>query len=441
MKKYDLLILGFGKGGKTLAKSASAQGMKVAVVEKSQKMYGGTCINIGCIPSKTLIHEGLESGSFNQSLHRKEEVVTSLNKQNYHNLADDKNITVLDNKAVFKSNTEVNLLDEQGKVIDTLTANNIVINTGATPVIPDIQGIQKSKYLYDSTGIMNLNEKPKRLVIVGGGYISLEFASMFANFGTEVIVLEMKERLMPKEDEEIVSHVIKDLEDKDVKIVLDTQTSAFEDQDDHTVVKTNRGDIEADAVLLAIGRKPNTEDLNLENTDIKLGERGEIKVDNQLKTDVNHIYTIGDVKGGMQFTYISLDDFRIVNDQLLGSGERTTENRGSIPYTVFIDPPLSRIGLTAKEAKEQGYNIKEGKLPVNNIPRHKINNDTRGLFKVVIDTKTNKILGATLYGLQSEEMINIIKLAIDQDIDYTILRDNIYTHPTMIESFNDLFNI
>lgn len=287
---------------------------------------------------------------------------------------------------------------------------------------------------------MNLNEKPKRLVIVGGGYISLEFASMFANFGTEVTVLEMKERLMPREDEEIVSYAIKDLEDKGVKIELDIQTSVFEDQDDHTVVKTNRGDFEADAVLLAVGRKPNT-DLNLEITDIKLGERGEIKVDNQLKTDVNHIYTIGDVKGGMQFTYISLDDFRIVNDKLLGSGERTTENRGSIPYTVFIDPPLSRVGLKEKEAKEQGYKIKEGKLPVNNIPKHQINNDTRGLFKVVIDTKTNKISGDTLYELQSEEMINIIKLAIDQDIDYTILRDNIYTHPTMIESFNDLFNI
>lgn len=143
----------------------------------------------------------------------------------------------------------------------------------------------------------------------------------------------------------------------------------------------------------------------------------------------------------MQFTYISLDDFRIVKDKLFGSGTRTTENRGSVPYTVFIDPPLSRVGLTAKEAKEQGYEIKEGKLPVNNIPRHKINNDPRGLFKVVIDATTNKILGATLYGLQSEEIINIVKLAIDQNIDYTILRDNIYTHPTMIESFNDLFNI
>lgn len=440
MKKYDLLILGFGKGGKTLAKSASAQGKKVAVVEQSQKMYGGTCINIGCIPSKTLVHEGLENGSFDQAFNRKAEVVSALNKKNYHNLADDENISVLDYKAAFKSNTEVDLLDEQCKVVDTLTAEDIVINTGAKPVIPDIKGINESKYLYDSTGIMNLSEQPKRLVIVGGGYISLEFASMFANFGTEVTVLEAHDGLMQKEDEEIVSQAIKDLEDKGVNFELGMQTSVFEDKDGHTVVKTNNGDFEADAVLLAVGRKPNT-DLNLENTDIKLDERGEIRVNNQLETDVNHIYAIGDVKGGMQFTYISLDDFRIVKDKLFGSGDRTAENRGAIPYTVFIDPPLSRVGLTAKEAKEQGYEIKEGKLPVNNIPRHKINNDPRGLFKAVIDAKTNKILGATLYGLQSEELINIVKLAIDQNLDYTVLRDNIYTHPTMIESFNDLFNI
>lgn len=309
-------------------------------------MYGGTCINIGCIPSKTLVHEGLENGSFDQAFNRKAEVVSALNKKNYHNLADDENITVL----------------------------------------------------------------------------------------------EAHDGLMPKEDEEIVSQAIKDLEDKGVNFELGTQTSAFEDKDDHTVVKTNNGDFEADAVLLAVGRKPNT-DLNLENTDIKLGERGEIKVNNQLETDVNHIYAIGDVKGGMQFTYISLDDFRIVKDKLFGSGDRTTENRGAIPYTVFIDPPLSRVGLTAKEAKEEGYEIKDNKLLVNNIPRHKINNDPRGLFKAVIDAKTNKILGATLYGLQSEEIINTVKLTIDQNLDYSVLRDNIYTHPTMIESFNDLFNI
>lgn len=440
MKKYDLLILGFGKGGKTLAKVAAAQGKKVAVVEQSQKMYGGTCINIGCIPSKTLVHEGLESGSFEQSFQRKEEVVTALNKKNYHNLADDENITVLDYKAAFKSNKEVNLLNQAGEVVEALTADNIVINTGATPVIPEIKGVKESKYLYDSTGIMNLSEQPKRLTIVGGGYISLEFASMFANFGTEVTVLEANDTLMAREDEEVVSYAVKDLEDKGVKIELGAKTSEFVDQDGYTVVKTNKGDFEADAVLLAIGRKPNT-DLNLEDTDIELASRGEIKVDEHLETAVNNVFAIGDVKGGMQFTYVSLDDYRILKDKLFGNAERTTENRGSIPYTVFIDPPLSRVGLTAKEAQEKGYTIKEGKLPVNNIPRHKINNDTRGLFKVVVNADTNKILGATLYGLQSEEIINIVKLAIDQDLDYTVLRDNIYTHPTMIESFNDLFNI
>lgn len=440
MKNYDLLIIGFGKGGKTLAKTASSLGKKVAVVEQSKKMYGGTCINVGCIPSKTLVHDGIKNKLFNQAIDRKNKVVTALNNKNYHNLADDENITIFDYKAEFKSNTEVNLLDEDSNVVDILTANNIVINTGATPIIPDIQGINDSRYLYDSTGIMNLKEQPKRLIIVGGGYISLEFASMFSNFGTDVTVLEANDKLMVREDEEIVSHVVSDLKNKGIKVKLGVQTSEFEDKDGYTVVKTNKGNFKAEAVLLAIGRKPNT-DLNLENTDINLGKYGEIKVNNQLQTSVEHIYAIGDVKGGMQFTYISLDDYRIVNDKLFGSGYRTSENRGAVPYTVFIDPPLSRIGLTAKEAIEKGYEIKEGSLAVNNIPRHKINNDPRGIFKVVIDSKTNKILGATLYGSQSEEMINIIKLAMDQNIDYTVLRDNIYTHPTMSESFNDLFNI
>lgn len=440
MKKYDLLILGFGKGGKTLAKIAASNGKKVAVVEQSKQMYGGTCINIGCIPSKTLVHEGLVNNSFKQALARKEAVVSALNHKNYHNLVDDENISVLDYKARFKSNKVIELLNKKDEIIDTITAEYIVINTGAIPIIPNIEGVEKSKFLYDSSGIMNLKEQPKRLVIVGGGYISLEFASIFANFGTKVTVIESHNQLMPREDEEVVTHVVKDLEDKGVKFEFNTQTYAFEDRHNDTVVKTNKGQFEADAVLLATGRKPNI-DLSLENTDITLGEQGEIKVNKYLETAVEHVFAIGDVKGGMQFTYISLDDFRIVNDRIYGLGNRSTENRGVVPYTVFLDPPLSRVGLTAKEARAQGYKIKEGTLPVNHMPRHKINNDGRGIFKVVIDEATHKILGATLYGMQSEELINIIKLAIDQDLDYTVLRDSIYTHPTMIESFNDLFNI
>ncbi|MEB8124092.1 FAD-dependent oxidoreductase [Staphylococcus succinus] len=440
MKKFDLIILGFGKGGKTLAKYASSQGQKVAVIEKSKAMYGGTCINIGCIPSKTLVHEGPVHGSFEEAFSRKKEVVTALNNKNYKNLADDKNIEVLDYTARFKSNNEIALFDERGESIETITAENIVINTGAESVIPKIEGVETSKNLYDSTGIMNLAKQPKHLVIVGGGYIALEFAAMFANFGTKVTVLERGEDIMPKEDEDIVEQVKSDLKNKGIDVVLDVNTERFEDGENSTMVHTTKGEYEAEAVLLATGRKPNV-DLGLENTDIVLGQHGEISVNEYLLTDVPHVYAIGDVKGGMQFTYVSLDDFRIVKDQLFGDSQRSTENRGVIPYTVFIDPPLSRVGLTAVEAKAQGYNILENAIPVNTIPRHKINNDTRGLFKAVVDKDTEEILGVSLYGQQSEEIINLIKLAIDQKISYKILKDSIYTHPTMIESFNDLFNL
>ncbi|MCA2498855.1 hypothiocyanous acid reductase MerA [Staphylococcus xylosus] len=440
MKQFDLIIVGFGKGGKTLAKFASAQDRKVAVIEKSKKMYGGTCINIGCIPSKTLVHEGLEHGSFEQAFSRKTDVVNALNSKNYHNLADDDNIEVLDYTAKFKSNHELNLLNDQDEVVGTIGAEQIVINTGAKSMIPPIEGIDSSQYLYDSEGIMNLKSQPNHLVIVGGGYIALEFAAMFANFGTQVTVLERGNDIMTKEDKDIVAEVKKDLADKNVNIVLNADTKKFEDTDKGTIVHTSNGEYAADAVLIATGRKPNT-DLDLQNTDVKIGDYGEIIVNEYLQTDASNVYALGDVKGGMQFTYISLDDFRIVKEQLFGEGKRSTENRGSVPYTVFIDPPLARVGLTGKEAKEQEYNIIESTIPVNSIPRHKINNDGRGLFKAVVNKDNEEILGASLYGLQSEEIINLIKLAIDQKLSYKVLKDNIYTHPTMVESFNDLFNM
>lgn len=440
MKQFDLIIVGFGKGGKTLAKFASAQDRKVAVIEKSKKMYGGTCINIGCIPSKTLVHEGLEHGSFEQAFSRKTDVVNALNSKNYHNLADDDNIEVLDYPAKFKSNHELNLLNDQDEVVETIGAEQIVINTGAKSMIPAIEGIDSSQYLYDSEGIMNLKSQPNQLVIVGGGYIALEFAAMFANFGTQVTVLERGNDIMTKEDNDIVAEVKKDLADKNVNIVLNADTKKFEDTDKGTIVHTSKGEYAADAVLIATGRKPNT-DLDLQNTDVKIGDHGEIIVNEYLQTDASNVYALGDVKGGMQFTYISLDDFRIVKEQLFGEGKRSTENRGAVPYTVFIDPPLARIGLTGKEAKERGYNVIESAIPVNTIPRHKINNDGRGLFKAVVNKDNEEILGASLYGLQSEEIINLIKLAIDQKLSYEVLKDNIYTHPTMVESFNDLFNM
>lgn len=426
---------------KTLAKFAAQQGKRVAVIEKSAEMYGGTCINIGCIPSKVLVHDGIEAASFNDAMQRKRDVVNALNSKNYHNLADEETVDVINMTASFKSAHAIDLLNAQGEAVQTIEGKNIVINTGAKSVIPNIKGIDTSQRVYDSKAIMDLTQQPKRLVIVGGGYIALEFASIFANFGTTVTVLERSDQILKREDAVIAQQVTEDLTQKGIQFIYNAETEAIEDEADVTKVVTNQGTFEADAILVATGRKPNTEGLNLEAAGVQLGQRGEIIVNDKLQTSVDHIYAVGDVHGGLQFTYISLDDFRIVKSQLFGDGKRTLAQRGVVPYTMFIDPPMARVGMTATEAREKGYDILENQVAVNTMPRHKINNDTRGLFKAVVDAKSGQVLGATLYGQQSEELINIVKLAIDQQLPYAVLRDNIYTHPTMAESFNDLFNV
>ncbi|EGQ0362900.1 TPA: FAD-containing oxidoreductase [Staphylococcus pseudintermedius] len=441
MNQYDLIVVGFGKAGKTLAKFAAQQGKRVAVIEKSAEMYGGTCINIGCIPSKVLVHDGIEAASFNDAMQRKRDVVNALNSKNYHNLADEETVDVINMTASFKSAHAIDLLNAQGEAVQKIEGKNIVINTGAKSVIPNIKGIDTSQRVYDSKAIMDLTQQPKRLVIVGGGYIALEFASIFANFGTTVTVLERSDQILKREDAVIAQQVTEDLTQKGIQFIYNAETEAIEDEADVTKVVTNQGTFEADAILVATGRKPNTEGLNLEAAGVQLGQRGEIIVNDKLQTSVDHIYAVGDVHGGLQFTYISLDDFRIVKSQLFGDGKRTLAQRGVVPYTMFIDPPMARVGMTATEAREKGYDILENQVAVNTMPRHKINNDTRGLFKAVVDAKSGQVLGATLYGQQSEELINIVKLAIDQQLPYAVLRDNIYTHPTMAESFNDLFNV
>ncbi|EJD8553658.1 FAD-containing oxidoreductase [Staphylococcus pseudintermedius] len=441
MNQYDLIVVGFGKAGKTLAKFAAQQGKSVAVIEKSAEMYGGTCINIGCIPSKVLVHDGIEAASFNDAMQRKRDVVNALNSKNYHNLADEETVDVINMTASFKSAHAIDLLNAQGEAVQTIEGKNIVINTGAKSVIPNIKGIDTSQRVYDSKAIMDLTQQPKRLVIVGGGYIALEFASIFANFGTTVTVLERSDQILKREDAVIAQQVTEDLTQKGIQFIYNAETEAIEDEADVTKVVTNQGTFEADAVLVATGRKPNTEGLNLEAAGVQLGQRGEIIVNDKLQTSVDHIYAVGDVHGGLQFTYISLDDFRIVKSQVFGDGKRTLAQRGVVPYTMFIDPPMARVGMTATEAREKGYDILENQVAVNTMPRHKINNDTRGLFKAVVDAKSGQVLGATLYGQESEELINIVKLAIDQQLPYAVLRDNIYTHPTMAESFNDLFNV
>ncbi|EOU1890153.1 FAD-dependent oxidoreductase [Clostridium perfringens] len=456
MNKYEYIIIGFGKGGKTLANYLGKLGKKVAIIEKSDKMYGGTCINVGCIPTKTLVnkskvslYKGLntfeeKAREYRKSIEEKNALIEALRDKNYNMLNNNENVDVFNGTASFISNTEILINSEKEDII--LEGEKIFINTGATTIIPNIQGIKSSSKIYNSTTIMELKELPKHLVIVGGGYIGLEFASIYASFGSKVTVIEDFDRIAGREDEDISKSIKEILEKKGIEFLLGSKVKSFEEIHGEVEVsyENSLGElnkIKGDAVLIAIGRKPNTEELNLEAAGVKVTERGAVAVDNKLKTNVPNIWAIGDVNGGPQFTYISLDDFRIIKDNLFGEGKRSTDDRKFIPYSVFIEPNLSRVGLSEKEALEKGFEIKTAKLEVNTIPRAKVIGETEGIMKAIVDVKTNKILGCTLLCAESAEIINIVTLAMKADEDYTFLRDNIFTHPTMSEALNDLFSL
>ena len=442
METIKNIIIGFGKGGKTLAKFLAQKGEEVLVIEKSNKMYGGTCINIACLPSKRLIIEAANGISYVDAVNGKNEMTAQLRGKNYHMLADEKTVTVLDGKAHFIADHEIEVELPNGKKAQ-YKGDRIFINTGAVPVMLPIPGLKESKYILDSTQAMDEKKMPKNLTIIGAGYIGLEFASMFAKYGSKVTVLDHNKEFLVREDEDISNAVKKDMEDAGIKFDLGADIKKFTDEktDAKITYQINgkRKTINADRILVATGRKPNTENLGLENTAIETTDRGAIKVDDFLRTTVDNVWAIGDVKGGLQFTYISLDDFRIIKDQLFGTGARMVSDRKVIPYSVFISPALSQVGLNEKQANKLEKEYKLFKLPVTAIPKAKVAKDNRGLFKALVDPETEKILGATLYGIESYELINMISLAMKAHLSYTVLRDQIYTHPTMSEAFNDLF--
>lgn len=453
MKKYDAIIIGFGKGGKTLAGFLAGKGQNVALIEKSDKMYGGTCINIGCIPSKKLVNstkvlkdKGLSSFEdrkkfYTESIDNKNTLIGALRGKNYEMLATKDNITVYDGVGSFVSKNIVNI--ENNGHNEQIEGEKIFINTGSTTIIPNIKGLKESRYVYTSTSIMELKELPKKLAVIGAGYIGLEFASMYSEFGSEVTVIDTAEKLLSKEDEEIAQRVKTILEAKGIKFLLKSKIDEVSDRDNRGYIKVlgeeGAAEIEADAILVAIGRKPNTEGLNLEAAGVRTDERGAVIVDDKLKTTTDNIWAMGDVKGGLQFTYISLDDFRIIRDNVYGNGNRTVNDRNVIPYSVFINPPLSRVGMTESEAVAKGYEVKTGKIEAMAIPKAKIEGVTDGLLKTVIDAKTDKILGCTLLCNTSHEMINVVAAAMKAEQKYTFLKDMIFTHPTMSEALNDLF--
>ena len=456
MNAFDVIIIGFGKGGKTLAAEFAKRGQKVAIIERSDKMYGGTCINIGCIPTKTLVHQAkmasaLKDATFEErsefyrnAVSVKESVTSALRDKNYHNLADNPNVTVYTGIGSFVSADVVAVRTATEEI--RLTSKQIIINTGAETVIPPIEGVAGNPFVYTSTSIMELADLPRRLVIIGGGYIGLEFASMYASFGSQVTVLESYPELIAREDRDIAASVKETLEKKGIVFRMNAKVQSVNRVEDKAIVTfaDSQTDevfvLEADAVLLATGRRPNTKDLNLEVAGVEVDVRGAIIVDEYLKTTNPNIRAVGDVKGGLQFTYISLDDYRIVREDLFGDKERRTGDRNPVSYSVFIDPPLSRIGLNEEEARRQNRDIIVKKLPVMAIPRAKTLGETDGLLKAIIDKNTGKILGCVLFAPDSGEVINTVAVAMKTGQDYTFLRDFIFTHPSMSEALYDLFS-
>ena len=441
MQEFKNIIIGFGKGGKTLAKNLAAKGESVLVVEKSKKMYGGTCINIACLPSKNLIINAQRGIKFEDAVKQKDEMTTALRNKNYHMVADEETATVLDGTAKFVDNHTIEIVLDSGEKTK-IKGERIFINTGATPIIPQVKGLKESKYILDSTAAMDQNSLPNELAILGAGYIGMEFASMFARYGTKVTVLDTNEKFLKREDDDISEMLFNDLSQDGIEFNLGVKVVEVRDLSDKVEIvyeiNGQKRTVKADKLLVATGRKPVTENLGLENTDIELDERGAIKVDDYLKTTVENVWAIGDVKGGPQFTYISLDDFRIIFDQLYGKGKRKVSDRKLVPYSVFTTPALSRVGLNEVEAKNKGIEYKLFKLAATSIPKAKVIGNTRGMYKILVNPDTEEILGATIYGEESYEVINLIALAMKAKLPYTMLRDQIYTHPTMSEALNDV---
>ncbi len=448
----DILVIGFGKGGKTLAATMGRQGKRVAMVEQSDRMYGGTCINIGCVPTKALVRQA-ETRPANDSAgewYRKavggaDDLTTFLREKNFQMLDVIDTVTVVTGRARFVDAKTVEVTAGDDRL--TITADTIVINSGAEPAVPDIPGLRASGYAVTSTEMISTADLPRRLVILGGGYVGIEFAGMYSQFGSQVTVVEAFPQIMPGEDDDIVEAASDILRERGVVLTTGARVSEVSDGPDTAVVSYEKdgqvATVEADVILVALGRVPATQGLNLAAAGVRTTNRGAVEVDEHLRTSQLHIFAVGDVNGGPQFTYISLDDSRIVVDQLAGSGTRSTADRVAVPYTVFMTPPLARVGLTERQARDGGRAVKVAKKPIAQIaamPRARIVGNTRGLMKFVVDAESDEVLGAALLNVDSQELINLVSLAMRHGVTATELRDGIYTHPSSTEGFNEVLS-
>ncbi|MCY1158295.1 MAG: FAD-dependent oxidoreductase [Citricoccus sp.] len=450
--EVDVLVIGWGKGGKTFAAAAAGTGRTVALVEQSAAMYGGACINIACVPTKALIHSASTRREqddaqqfFEAAVTRRDSLTGRLNDTNFHLLFDRDTVTVVDGRARFVGERQVEVTPSAGGSGRAermrITGRTVVVNTGSAPVIPGLPGADGPR-VHDSTSLQHVTPFPRRLAIVGGGPVGLEFASMFSGFGAEVTVLNRGQRILPREDEDVADAVAEVLIGEGVTLRNGASVTELQDGPDGVAVLLEEGaGPTVDAVLFATGRRPATEGLGLDAAGIEVDDRGAIVVDDQLRTSADRVFAMGDVHGGQQQTYLSLDDHRVVLSALAGDGSRRVSDRVGVPATIFLTPPFSSVGLTERAAREAGRDVRVAFAKVAGIkamPRPKAVDDPRGVIKVVVDAHTDQVLGARLFHVDSQEVVNLVALAMRAQVTASALRDGIWTHPSSTEALNEV---
>ncbi len=445
MSRYDAVIIGTGQAGPTLASKLTSAGMRVAIVERDR--FGGTCVNYGCTPTKSLVASaravhvvrnaqthGIDLGSpFRVDLSRiqarKDEIVAKSRDGLESWLRNMDGLDVVDGSAQFVGPREVQVDDRR------LEGERIFINVGTRPRIPDLPGIGSTPYL-TSSDLLQLKELPDHLIVVGGGYIALEFAQMFRRFGSEVTVIEMKDRLLPREDSDVCAALTEVLTSEGIDIRTNSECVELETVEAGIQVRLDcdepKATVTGTHVLLAVGRVPNTDSLGLDAAGLSTDRRGYIEVDDHLRTSVDGIWALGDVNGRGGFTHTSFNDHEIVADQVLGEGSRSVQDR-ILAYALYTDPPFARVGISETEARKRKEETLIAKMPMNKVSRAVEMGETHGFLKALVDAKSKRILGFTALGVSGDEVVHSALDVMYADRPYTVIERAVHIHPTVSE--------
>ncbi len=452
---FEMLVLGSGEGGKFLAWHMAKSGHRTALVER--KLIGGSCPNTNCLPSKNeiwsakvadLVHHadrfGMMTGStatnMKKVLARKRDMVDGLIAMHLDNYkASGAELIMGTGRFIAPKTIEVSLNDGGTRV---LTGDRVALNLGTHATIPDIPGLAAAKPLTNIEAL-ELDRLPDHLVVIGGGYVGLELAQAYRRFGSRVSIIEAGPQLAGREDSDVATAILEMLRDEGIVVHLEAKVLGVQGRSGETIslqMRTPSGDqtIEGSDILVAVGRTPNTSGIGLDLAGVAVDTRGYVAVNDRLETSASDVWAVGECAGSPQFTHVSFDDFRIIRDNLAG-GDRTTRNR-LVPYCMFTDPPLARVGLSEREAQRQGIAVRVAKLPIVAVLRSRTISETRGFLKALVEADGNRILGFTMLGAEAGEVMAVVQTAMLASMPYTGLRDAIIAHPTMAEGLGALFS-